>query len=72
MSAEIEEDEMTLSEEEAVTEEGHGEDENPSEHEDQIEPCLLSHEVIRQSLSLLCRTGNGLAHAFVKLDLKDR
>lgn len=73
MSAEMEEDEVTLSEgEEAVTEEGHGEDEITSEHEDQIEPCSLSHEIIRQSLSLLCRTGNGLAHAFVKLDLKDR
>ncbi|XP_064159960.1 leucine-rich repeat-containing protein 23 [Anguilla rostrata] len=28
--------------------------------------------MMEQGLSLLCRTGNGLSHAFVKLDLKDR
>ncbi|XP_041802530.1 leucine-rich repeat-containing protein 23 [Chelmon rostratus] len=34
--------------------------------------CLLTQEAISQGLSLLCQTGNGLGHAFVKLDLKDR
>uniref|UniRef100_A0A4W4ERE8 Leucine-rich repeat-containing protein 23 n=1 Tax=Electrophorus electricus TaxID=8005 RepID=A0A4W4ERE8_ELEEL len=38
----------------------------------QIEPCSLTQDMIVPGLSLLCRTGNGLAHAFVKLDIKDR
>ncbi|XP_025757275.1 leucine-rich repeat-containing protein 23 isoform X3 [Oreochromis niloticus] len=32
----------------------------------------LTQEIISQGLSLLCRTGNGLAHAFVKLNLQKR
>ncbi|CAB1330360.1 unnamed protein product [Coregonus sp. 'balchen'] len=47
-------------------------EENMSEKEDQIEPCPLTQEIMIPGLSLLCRTGNGLAHAFVKLELKDR
>ncbi|CAM9307778.1 unnamed protein product, partial [Lampetra planeri] len=34
--------------------------------------CPLTQPTIIQGLSLLCRTGNGLKHAFVRLDLKDR
>ncbi|XP_059189241.1 leucine-rich repeat-containing protein 23 isoform X2 [Centropristis striata] len=34
--------------------------------------CVLTQETISQGLSLLCRTGNGLGHAFVKLELKDK
>ncbi|XP_053705938.1 leucine-rich repeat-containing protein 23 [Synchiropus splendidus] len=32
----------------------------------------LTQETINQGLSLLCRTGNGLQHAFVKLELVDK
>lgn len=32
----------------------------------------LTKETIGQQLSLLCRTGNGLAHTFVKVVLQDR
>ncbi|KAL4622611.1 leucine-rich repeat-containing protein 23 [Arapaima gigas] len=35
-------------------------------------PCVLTEGMIAESLSLLCKTGNGLAHAFVKLDLRKR
>uniref|UniRef100_A0A4W6ERF4 Leucine-rich repeat-containing protein 23 n=1 Tax=Lates calcarifer TaxID=8187 RepID=A0A4W6ERF4_LATCA len=38
----------------------------------QVQVCHLTQETISQGLSLLCRTGNGLGHAFVKLDLKDK
>lgn len=38
----------------------------------QVQVCQLTHETISHGLSLLCRTGNGLAHAFVKLDLKEK
>lgn len=27
---------------------------------------------MKEALSLLCKTGNGLAHAYVKLDVKER
>uniref|UniRef100_A0A3B3ZR08 Leucine-rich repeat-containing protein 23 n=1 Tax=Periophthalmus magnuspinnatus TaxID=409849 RepID=A0A3B3ZR08_9GOBI len=33
--------------------------------------CLTQND-IQEGLSLLCKTGNGLAHAFIKLDLKKR
>ena len=32
----------------------------------------LTEEVLAESLSLLCKTGNGLAHAYVRLDIHDR
>ncbi|XP_071372378.1 leucine-rich repeat-containing protein 23 [Centroberyx affinis] len=66
--SEIEEN-VVLSEgegEEEAQEEGHGEE------EDKVQVCHLTQETVTQGLSLLCRTGNGLAHAFVKLDLKDK
>ncbi|XP_035994265.1 leucine-rich repeat-containing protein 23 isoform X1 [Fundulus heteroclitus] len=34
--------------------------------------CPLTKETISEGLSLLCRTGKRLEHAFVKLDLKDK
>uniref|UniRef100_A0A671UVL5 Leucine-rich repeat-containing protein 23 n=1 Tax=Sparus aurata TaxID=8175 RepID=A0A671UVL5_SPAAU len=38
----------------------------------QVQVCQLTQETISHGLSLLCRTGNGLGHAFVKLDLKEK
>jgi len=32
----------------------------------------LDQEVIASGLSLICKTGNGLAHAYVRLDIKER
>ena len=32
----------------------------------------LTEEIISESLSLLCKTGDGLAHAYVRLDVKER
>ncbi|XP_023280935.1 leucine-rich repeat-containing protein 23 [Seriola lalandi dorsalis] len=42
------------------------------EEDEKVQLCHLTQETISQGLSLLCRTGNGLGHAFVKLDLKDK
>ncbi|XP_044065705.1 leucine-rich repeat-containing protein 23 [Siniperca chuatsi] len=50
---------------EEETHRGFGEDKK-------VQACHLTQETINQGLSLLCQTGNGLAHAFVKLDLKDK
>ncbi|KAM9856032.1 leucine-rich repeat-containing protein 23 [Aulostomus maculatus] len=36
------------------------------------EVCSLTQETITEGLSLLCRAGNGLGHAFVKLELVDK
>ncbi|XP_034027385.1 leucine-rich repeat-containing protein 23 [Thalassophryne amazonica] len=38
----------------------------------QVQLRNLTQETIIKGLSLLCRTGNGLAHAFVKADLKNK
>ncbi|KAJ8404651.1 hypothetical protein AAFF_G00335140 [Aldrovandia affinis] len=73
--SDVEEDEFVQGEsegEEAVKDVELQEEEAMSEHEEQVEPCPLSQEMLADGLSLLCRTGNGLSHAFVKLDLKDR
>lgn len=35
-------------------------------------PTPLTEDMVKEGLSMLCKTGNGLAHAYVKLDLKDR
>uniref|UniRef100_A0A8C5LFG2 Leucine-rich repeat-containing protein 23 n=1 Tax=Jaculus jaculus TaxID=51337 RepID=A0A8C5LFG2_JACJA len=35
-------------------------------------PTPLTENLMKEGLSLLCKTGNGLAHAYVKLELKDR
>ncbi|CAL8325702.1 unnamed protein product [Merluccius merluccius] len=40
--------------------------------EDKAHVCPLTQDAIAPGLSLLCRTGNGLSHAFVKLDLRDK
>ncbi|XP_015205009.1 leucine-rich repeat-containing protein 23 [Lepisosteus oculatus] len=52
--------------------EGQGEEEALLEKEEKLESCPLTSEMISEGLSLLCRTGNGLAHAFVRLELKER
>ncbi|XP_030043205.1 leucine-rich repeat-containing protein 23 [Microcaecilia unicolor] len=62
--------------EESVREEElKGEEEEEEEEEEKEEPPLslpLTEEILKEGLSLLCKTGNGLAHAYVKLELKDR
>ena len=32
----------------------------------------LTGQVVGENLSLLCKTGNGLSHAFIRLDLKNK
>ncbi|XP_041860454.1 leucine-rich repeat-containing protein 23 [Melanotaenia boesemani] len=40
--------------------------------DEKMQAFHLTKETISEGLSLLCRTGNGLGHAFVRLDLKKR
>jgi hypothetical protein len=37
-----------------------------------VEDNPLTKELAGESLSLLCRTGSGMAHAYVRIDLKDQ
>ncbi|KAK2167257.1 hypothetical protein LSH36_30g00029 [Paralvinella palmiformis] len=67
-------EEEGLEEEEALgEEEQHGEEEEKEEEEEEKDPDMpLNEEVIAESLSLLCKTGDGLAHAYVRLDVHER
>ncbi|CAK6443738.1 unnamed protein product [Pipistrellus nathusii] len=50
-------------------------DEDRKEEEDLSEewmPTPLTEDMMKEGLSLLCKTGNGLAHAYVKLEVKER
>ncbi|XP_066472849.1 leucine-rich repeat-containing protein 23 [Tiliqua scincoides] len=55
-------------------EEGEGEEEEkeaPEEEEPQVSNPLTE-EIMKEGLSLLCKTGNGLAHAFVKFEAREK
>uniref|UniRef100_A0A8C0BR23 Leucine-rich repeat-containing protein 23 n=1 Tax=Buteo japonicus TaxID=224669 RepID=A0A8C0BR23_9AVES len=56
--------------EDSLPEEGEEEEEEEEEEEQVLAPCPLTEEVLKEGLSLLCKTGNGLAHAYVKLEAK--
>ncbi|XP_060931443.1 leucine-rich repeat-containing protein 23-like [Limanda limanda] len=47
-------------------------EEDGVEEDEKVQVGNLTRETIGEGLSLLCRTANGLGHAFVKLDLKDK
>ncbi|RXN02672.1 leucine-rich repeat-containing 23 [Labeo rohita] len=73
------EGEMLKAETEEEDEEGQGErndlerkEKEISGEEDQLHPCPLTQDMMAKSLSLLCRTENGLSHAYVRLDLKSK
>ncbi|XP_062428225.1 leucine-rich repeat-containing protein 23 [Rhea pennata] len=42
------------------------------EEEQVLVPCPLTEENLKEGLSLLCKTGNGLAHAYVKFEAKEK
>ncbi|GAA6103915.1 leucine-rich repeat-containing protein 23 [Tachysurus ichikawai] len=63
------EDDVRLGDSEEKPEEDYSEE---TASKQKVEPCSLTQDVIGQKLSLLCRTGDGLSHAFVRLDLQNR
>lgn len=69
-SAELEEQEKHNEEEQKLenTEEEGGEEGNGEEEADKSPEVCLTEEVMAGSLLLLCKTGNGLSHAYVRLD----
>ncbi|KAL7988459.1 hypothetical protein Chor_007378 [Crotalus horridus] len=49
-----------------------GEGEGDVEEEEPQVSTSLNEEMVKEGLSLLCKTGNGLAHAFVKLEVREK
>lgn len=49
-----------------------GEEEGEGESDSSASANPLSTELIGDNLSLLCKTGNGVAHAYVRLDVPDK
>ncbi|XP_046850166.1 leucine-rich repeat-containing protein 23-like [Xenia sp. Carnegie-2017] len=47
-------------------------DDDNGSGEEKVPENPLTEEILAESLSLLCKTGNGLAHAYVRLDIHDR
>nr|XP_048676966.1 leucine-rich repeat-containing protein 23 isoform X3 [Caretta caretta] len=73
MSDEDFEEDYGASEREKEGEEGEEEKEPTEEEEEEsLSPRLLTEEILKEGLSLLCKTGNGLAHAYVKLEAKEK
>uniref|UniRef100_A0A673U355 Leucine rich repeat containing 23 n=1 Tax=Suricata suricatta TaxID=37032 RepID=A0A673U355_SURSU len=68
----VDQDDLEKEEDEKETEEW---EEYRKEGEDVSEewlPTPLTEDMMKEGLSLLCKTGSGLAHAYVKLEVKDR
>ncbi|XP_042710993.1 leucine-rich repeat-containing protein 23 isoform X3 [Chrysemys picta bellii] len=72
MSDEEFDDDYSANEREKQGDEGEEEKEPTEEEEEEsLSPHLLTEEIMKEGLSLLCKTGNGLAHAYVKLEAKE-
>ncbi|XP_008497387.1 leucine-rich repeat-containing protein 23 [Calypte anna] len=65
-----EEGEEKEGEEEKDEEEKKEQSEQEEEEEQVVAPCPLTEEVLKEGLSLLCKTSDGLAHAYVKFEAK--
>ncbi|RMC07591.1 hypothetical protein DUI87_17067 [Hirundo rustica rustica] len=68
MQDEEPEEEKEEREEDEEKEEGDDEEKEGKEPA----PCPLTEEILKEGLSLLSKTGNGLAHAYVKFEAKDK
>uniref|UniRef100_A0A8C5P4H6 Leucine-rich repeat-containing protein 23 n=1 Tax=Jaculus jaculus TaxID=51337 RepID=A0A8C5P4H6_JACJA len=68
---EPDQDDLEKDEDEKDTEEWEDKREG-EEFSEEWMPTPLTENLMKEGLSLLCKTGNGLAHAYVKLELKDR
>ncbi|KAM6216246.1 leucine-rich repeat-containing protein 23 [Rhynchocyon petersi] len=54
------------------TQEGEDYRKEGEEYSEDWIPNPLTEDLMKEGLSLLCKTGNGLAHAYIKLELKER
>uniref|UniRef100_A0A8B9C6D0 Leucine rich repeat containing 23 n=1 Tax=Anser brachyrhynchus TaxID=132585 RepID=A0A8B9C6D0_9AVES len=65
-----EEEHLRQEEEEEEEEEALSEQEEEEQVREALVPCPLTEEMLKEGLSLLCKTSNGLAHAYVKFEAK--
>ncbi|KYO22316.1 hypothetical protein Y1Q_0002916 [Alligator mississippiensis] len=72
MSDEEFDDESDANEPEKEGEDGEEEKESAEQEEERLISNPLTEEIMKEGLSLLCKTGNGLAHAYVKLEAKEK
>ncbi|XP_006037112.1 leucine-rich repeat-containing protein 23 isoform X1 [Alligator sinensis] len=72
MSDEEFDDESDANELEKEGEDGEEEKESAEQEEERLISNPLTEEIMKEGLSLLCKTGNGLAHAYVKLEAKEK
>ncbi|XP_054383887.1 leucine-rich repeat-containing protein 23 isoform X1 [Pongo abelii] len=70
--SEPDQDDSEKEEDEKETEEGEDYRKEGEEFPEEWLPNPLTEDMMKEGLSLLCKTGNGLAHAYVKLEVKER
>ncbi|XP_058414894.1 leucine-rich repeat-containing protein 23 [Diceros bicornis minor] len=69
---EPDEDDLEKEDDEKETEEWEDYRKEGEDFTEEWMPTPLTEDMMEEGLSLLCKTGNGLAHAYVKLELKER
>ncbi|XP_077026012.1 leucine-rich repeat-containing protein 23 isoform X1 [Tamandua tetradactyla] len=65
-------EDLEREEEEKETEEGEEDRKEGEDFSEEWLPNPLTEDMMKDGLSLLCKTGSGLAHAYVKLEVKER
>ncbi|XP_004448549.1 leucine-rich repeat-containing protein 23 [Dasypus novemcinctus] len=69
---EPDQDDFEREDDEKETEEGEEERKEGEDISEEWLPNPLTEDMMKEGLSLLCKTGSGLAHAYVKLEVKER
>ncbi|XP_008143088.1 leucine-rich repeat-containing protein 23 [Eptesicus fuscus] len=69
---EPDQDDLEREEDEKETEEWEDDRKEEEDLSEEWLPTPLTEDMMKEGLSLLCKTGNGLAHAYVKLEVKER
>ncbi|KAL4697946.1 hypothetical protein H8957_001153 [Semnopithecus entellus] len=69
---EPDQDDFEKEEDEKETEEGEDYRKEGEKFPEEWLPTPLTEDMMKEGLSLLCKTGSGLAHAYVKLEVKER
>ncbi|XP_019658335.1 leucine-rich repeat-containing protein 23 [Ailuropoda melanoleuca] len=69
---EPDQDDLEKEDDEKETEEWEDYRKEGEEYSEEWMPTPLTEDMMKEGLSLLCKTGSGLAHAYVKLEVKER
>ncbi|KAF6339845.1 leucine rich repeat containing 23 [Rhinolophus ferrumequinum] len=69
---EPDQDDLEREDDEKETEEWEDDRKEEEDFSEEWMPTPLTEDMMKEGLSLLCKTGSGLAHAYVKLEVKER